>query len=54
MARPVEKEAKNLGYTSITIRLDQETILKLDDYCKRKKVVRSEFVRNAILDAINK
>lgn len=52
MARPVEKEAKNLGYTSITIRMDHETINKLNAYCKNKGLVRSEFVRKVILEAV--
>ena len=52
MGRPIEKAAKNLGYTSVTIRMDQDTINKLDEYCKHKNVVRSEFVRKIILDAI--
>ncbi|MCK4462698.1 MAG: ribbon-helix-helix protein, CopG family [Candidatus Omnitrophica bacterium] len=54
MVRPVDKEAKNLGYTSITIRMDHDTIDRLDEYCKRKNVVRSEFVRSVILEAIKK
>ncbi|MCQ9207408.1 MAG: ribbon-helix-helix domain-containing protein [Omnitrophica bacterium] len=52
MGRPIEKDAKNLGYASVTIRMNQDTINKLDEYCKRKNVVRSEFVRDIILDAI--
>lgn len=52
MARPVNKEAKNLGYAAITIRLDQDTIDKLDEHCKDKKMVRSELVRDLILNAI--
>ena len=52
MARPTEKEAKNLGYSSITIRMDHDTISKIDSYCKSKKLVRSEFLRKAILGAL--
>jgi len=53
MARPVEMKAKNLGYASITIRINQEAIDKLNEYCKKKGLVRSEFIREAILKAIN-
>jgi len=52
MGRPVDKDAKNLGYSSITIRLDQDTIDKLSNYCEKKGIVRSEFVRKIILDSI--
>jgi len=52
MARPTEKEAKNLGYTSITIRMDHVTISKIDSYCKSKKLVRSDFIRKSILEAL--
>ncbi len=52
MARPTEKEAKNLGYSSITIRMDKDTINKLDAYCKSKNLVRSEFIRRLIVEAI--
>lgn len=52
MGRPVERDAKNLGYASITIRIDQKSIDKLNNYCERKNVVRSDFIRNVILDAI--
>jgi len=52
MARPTDKEAKKLGYTSISIRVDPEAIEKLDAYCKDKGLVRSEFIRTLILKAI--
>lgn len=52
MARPTEKEAKNLGYSAITIRMDRDTIHKLDAYCKSKNLVRSEFIRQLIVGAI--
>jgi len=52
MARPTEKEAKNLGYSAITIRIDKDTIYKLDSFCKRKNIVRSEFIRQLIVESI--
>lgn len=52
MARPVEKKAKNLGYTSITVRMSQETIERLDEYCNKKGVIRSEFIRELITKAV--
>jgi len=52
MGRPVEKEAKNLGYASVTIRMNHDTIARLDEYCSRKNLVRSEFIRKIISDAI--
>ena len=52
MARPTDKEAKKLGYTSISIRVDPETIDKLNLYCKDKGLVRSEFIRALILKAV--
>lgn len=54
MARPVEKKAKNLGYTSITIRIAQDTIDRLDEYCREKGLVRSEFIREIITKTIKK
>lgn len=52
MARPIDKEAKNLGYSAITIRIARDTIHKLDSYCKSKNIVRSEFIRQLIVEAI--
>jgi len=52
MGRPAEKNKKNLGYASITIRMNQDMINTLDEYCKSKNLVRSEFIREVILAAI--
>ncbi len=52
MVRPVDRKAKNLGYNSITIRMSQDTIDKLDEYCRKKGLVRSEFIRDLIIKNI--
>lgn len=44
MGRPTDNPKPN----RITIRIDNETLNKLDDYCKKINVERSEGVRHAI------
>ena len=34
----------------LSVRIDEETLKILDDYCKRKKITQPEGIRNAIKD----
>lgn len=44
MGRPTDNPKPN----KITIRMDNATLEKLDDYCTKKSIERSEGVRQAI------
>ncbi|MGG6314393.1 CopG family transcriptional regulator [Paenibacillus macerans] len=44
MGRPTDNPKPN----KITIRIDNDTLKKLDDYCKNNDIERSEGVRRAI------
>lgn len=45
MGRPVIGKPKDIR---IALRVDKDTLKKLDDICKKKKISRSEYVRQLI------
>ncbi len=45
MGRPVIGKPKDIR---IALRMDEDTLKKLDDVCKEKKISRSELVRQLI------
>ena len=50
MGRP---KGKNNKECICTIRLDEQTLLRLNAYCEKMKVAKSEAVRKAINNMIN-
>lgn len=45
MGRPKEKNPKS---TKITIRVDNDTVDKIENYCKKNKLSKSELIRKLI------
>nr|WP_272582025.1 ribbon-helix-helix protein, CopG family [[Clostridium] innocuum] len=45
MGRPIVGKPKNVR---VQILADEDTILKMDDLCKKKKISRSELIRQLI------
>lgn len=45
MGRPLEENPKSI---KVTIRLDSNTAKKLEDSCKKKKLSKSELIRQLI------
>lgn len=50
MGRPTDSPKDYM----LRVRLDKETLIKLDECCEAKKITRSEIVRNGIHDQYEK